>query len=108
MKDEILERFDSVYLHDLEVISLNLDFENKSLEVIFEAYESEEKISYRFENISKFNTDIPQDHEFINDGILNAECSKNTTHYEAKLVFDMTDTVWWLTVSFSHLIVARK
>ena len=111
MKDEIVDKFYSVYLHDLDVLSMKLDFEPNNLTIVFGEYKSKDKsiypLTYIFRDVIKFNTDIPTDKNFANEGILKAECKKNGKGYEGKLVFEMENTVWWINLTFLNLEIER-
>jgi len=90
---------------------MKLEFEPNHLTIDFGEQKPNDEtihpVTYVFKNLIRFSTDIPTDRNFTTDGILQAQCEKNGEGYNAKLVFEMENTVWWMNLTFMDLEVHR-
>ncbi|MBP7284262.1 MAG: hypothetical protein KBA66_21935 [Leptospiraceae bacterium] len=107
--DKIFKIYEETYLHDLPVVSMKFLFEKRSVEFAFESFDESSKtykpLSFLFSGVSKFISDSAPDKPFEIVELMNAEIEKRDNAYYTKLVFQQSDSVWIVELTFQDLEV---
>lgn len=105
--DKVLKIYEETYLHDLPVVSMKFLFEKRSVEFGFESFDESSKtykpFSFLFSGVSKFVSDTAPDKPFEIVELMKAEIEKRDNSYYTKLVFQQSDSVLIVELTFQDL-----
>ncbi len=112
--NSVLQKFDSLILHDLPITNLNLFFEEKKAVLVLEEYDdltdAYQPLTLSFLGLNKFISKYPDKYEFFVVGCKDATCKKmEDGGYEVLFALEMKDgqPVYSLSIGFTSLTVKR-
>ena len=107
--DKVLKIYEDTYLHDLPVVSMKFLFEKCTIEFGFESFDDAtntyKPFSFLFSGVTKFLSDVAPDKPFTIVELMKADITKTDNAYYTKLVFQQSDSVWIVEITFTGLEV---
>ncbi len=112
MSANIIEKIDSLELHDSGIRELKVDFITKSVTLVYEKWNTKKKnydeYSLIFQGVTKFETSKAYSNTLLMEEISEIQCQqKNQTEYNAEiiLVADFGEPDWAINITFTDILI---